>query len=103
MKLYKTACYRITPESKHSVEEAMIRYAGYLKREFPGMRWWTARSQSDPLSFISIIVAPDMETNRAASDSDGTGVFVDDLYPNVVGEVEWTDWQLVASTHPLSD
>ena len=101
MKLHKTACYRIKPESRQSVEAAMIRYAEHLKHDFPGMRWWTARSQSDPSSFISIIVAPDEETNRAASDSDGTGEFVDALYPNVIGEVEWTDWQHVASTHPL--
>jgi hypothetical protein len=103
MKLYKTACYRIKPESQSSVERAMQVYAAYLKREFPAQRWWTARSQTDPLSYISVIAAPDEKINRAASDSDGTGVFVDALYPNVVGEVEWTDWQPVASTHPLQE
>ncbi len=103
MKLYKTACYRITAQSQPSVERAMHEYAAYLKREFPEQRWWTARSQEDPLSYISVIVAPDEQTNRAASDSDGTGVFVDALYPNVVGEVEWTDWQSVASTHALQE
>ena len=101
MKMYKTASYRITPESRTSVERAMQEYAAHLKQAFPGQRWWTARSQKDPLCYLSVIVAPDEETDRAASDSAGTGKFVDALYPNVVGEVEWTDWQPIASTHSL--
>lgn len=76
-------------------------HAERLKRDFPEMLWWTARNQEDPFSYITIIVAPDEQTNRSASDSDGTAEFVDALYPNVVGEVKWTDWQHIASTGSL--
>ena len=49
-----------------------------------------------PLSCITIIASPDEQTNEAAPKSKGTAQFVDALYPNVVGEVEWTDWHHVA-------
>jgi hypothetical protein len=54
-----------------------------------------------PLSYITIIASPDKQTNEAASKSKGTAQFVDALYPNVAGEVEWTDWQHVASTDSI--
>ncbi len=44
-----------------------------------------------PFSYITIIASPDEQTNEAAPKSKGTAQFVDALYPNVVGEVEWTD------------
>jgi hypothetical protein len=48
-----------------------------------------------------VIASPDEQTEEAASKSEATVKFVEALYPNVVGEVKWTDWEHVASTQPL--
>jgi hypothetical protein len=101
MKTYQTAHYRITSESQASVEKAMREFATRLKWEFPRHFWWTARNKSDPLSYISVIASPDEQTEEAASKSEATVKFVEALYPNVVGEVKWSDWEHVASTQPL--
>jgi hypothetical protein len=50
---------------------------------------------------MTIIASPDEQTNEAAPKSKGTAQFVDALYLNVAGEVEWTDWQHVASTDSI--
>ncbi len=50
-----------------------------------------------PLSYITIIASPDEHINEAAPKSKGTAQFVDAIYPQCCGEVEWTDWQHVAS------
>ena len=101
MKIYQTAHYHITPESQAPVEKAMQEFASQLIRDFPQHSWWTARNPKDPLSYVTIIAAPDEQANEAASKSEATAKFVDALYSNVVGEVEWTDWQHVASTRPI--
>jgi hypothetical protein len=81
----------------------MHTFAVQLKRDFPRHFWWTARNPKDPLSYMTVIASPDDETNEAASKSEGTAQFVDALYPNVVGEVAWTDWQHVASTGSIHE
>jgi hypothetical protein len=102
MRIHQTAHYRIKPESQTSVEQAMHKFAARLKRDFPQHSWWTARNPKDQLSYLTVIVSPDEQINEAASKSEATAQFVDALYPNVVGEVAWADWQHVASTGPLA-
>ena len=100
--LFQTAEYRITAASKDSVEQAMRTFAARLKREFPNHFWWTARNAKDPLSYISIIASPDAATDKAASESQATAEFVEALYPNVEGEVKWTELELVAASADLA-
>lgn len=101
MKIYQTAEYRITSESQTAVEKAMRAFAARLKREFPKHLWWTARNSKNPLSYISIIVATDERADEVVSKSEATTQFVEALYPNVQGEVKWTDWRQIASTADL--
>jgi len=54
-----------------------------------------------PFSYITIIASPDEQTNEAAPKSKGTAQFVERSPPIVAGEVEWTDWQHVASTDSI--
>lgn len=103
MKLYKTARYRVKPEKVAEVEKAMHDHAARLKEQFPGFLWWTVKEKENPTQFLSLIIAPDENTNQQASDCEGTGQFVDVLYPNLIGEVEWTDWQPVAHTASIPD
>ena len=96
MPLYKTAEYRVNEDAIAEVEKAMHVHARNMREM--GMLWWTVKDRN---RYISLIIAPDEATNQTASTSDGTKEFVDVLYPNVVGEVEWTDWIPVAGSHVL--
>jgi len=96
MTLYKTAAYRVKEDAVAEVEEAMRAHAGNMRRM--GMLWWTVK---DGNRYLSLIIAPDEPANEKASTSEETRAFVDVLYPNVVGEVEWTDWKPVAGSHVL--
>ncbi len=102
MRLYKTARYRVKPEKVTEVEKAMDEHAARLKERFPDFLWWTIKDKENPTLYLTLIIAPDEKTNQQASDSDGTRKFVAVLYPNLIGEVEWTDWEPVAYTTALS-
>jgi hypothetical protein len=93
----------VKPEKIGDVEKAMHEHAAHLKEQFPGFFWWTVKDKEDPTRYLSLIIPPDEETNQKASDSEGTKRFVDVLYPNLIGEIEWTDWEPVAYISPLPD
>jgi quinol monooxygenase YgiN len=101
MKLYKTARYKVKSDKIDDVEKAMHEHAAHLKEEFPGFLWWTIRDKEDPTRYLSLIIPPDEAANQKASESEGTKKFVDVLYPNLIGEIEWTDWEPVAYTASL--
>jgi hypothetical protein len=101
LKLYKTARYKVKPEKVTEVERAMQEHVARLKEDFSGFLWWTVRDKDDPTRYLTLIIAPDEKTNQQASDSEGTKKFVNVLYPNLSGEVEWTDWEPVTYTGSL--
>lgn len=103
MKLHKTARYRVKPEMAADVEKAMHEHAKRLKEQFPGLLWWTIREKENPSQYLTLIIAADESTNQQASNSEGTSKFVALLYPNLIGEIEWTDWEPVAYTFPIFD
>ncbi len=101
MKLYKTARYKVKPEKIDIVEKARHEHAAHFTEQFPGILWWTVKDKEDPTRYLSLIIVTDEATNEKASESEGTAKFVDVLYPNLIGEVEWTDWEPVAYTAPI--
>jgi hypothetical protein len=48
-------------------------------------------------SYITIIASPDEQANEAARKAQEPHNLLTLSTPNVVGEVEWTNWQHVAS------
>ena len=99
MALYRTAEYRVKDGMAESVERAMQDRAADLKEHFPGFLWWTAKSKAEGDLYLTFMVSPDEATFEAAAKNPGNELFVEALYPNVVGEIKWTDWTLVDTTH----
>ena len=56
-----------------------------------------ARRVAVALSYITIIASPDEQTNEAARKAKEPHNLLTLSTPSVVGEVEWTNWQHVAS------
>jgi quinol monooxygenase YgiN len=98
MPVIKIARYRIRPESREAVEQAMRDFAKYVAFELPDSTWVTYSEATDPDRYVSVITAVDEDADHRHRDAVGTKRFVEALYPNVVGEVELTDYQPVASS-----
>ena len=98
MPVIKIARYRIRPESREAVEQAMREFAKYVAFELPDSTGVTYREATDPDRYVSVITAEDVDADHRHRDAAGTKKFVEELYPNVVGEVEFTDYLPVASS-----
>jgi quinol monooxygenase YgiN len=98
MPVFKIARFRIRPESREAVEQAMREFAKYVAFELTGSSWVTYRDAKDPDRYVSLISADDEDADLRHREATGTQRFVDALYPNVVGEVEFTDYSEVAAS-----
>ncbi len=98
MPIFKIARYRIRPEARDAVEQAMREYAKRIAFDAPGSTWVTYRDAKDADLYVSLIGTSDPAAFERDSKAEGTRLFVDALYPNVVGEVEWADYEPVASS-----
>lgn len=98
MSIFKIARYEIRPEAREKVEAAIAEFAAYVAAELAGTTWTTYREAGNPCRYISIITAESAEADQLHREAPGTRKFVDALYPNVAGEVEFTDYELVAAS-----
>jgi quinol monooxygenase YgiN len=94
----KIARYQVRPESREAVEQAMREFAAHVAFELPDSTWTTYRDAKSPDRYVSVITADDPGADERHRQSPGTKKFVDALYPNVVGEVEFTEYELVANS-----
>ena len=98
MSIFKIARYEIRPEARAQVEAAIAEFAAYVGAELAGTTWATYRDAGDPHRYVSIITAESPEADRRHREAPGTRRFVDALYPTVVGDVEFTDYELLADS-----
>jgi quinol monooxygenase YgiN len=98
MPIFKIARYQVKPEARDAVEQAMREFAAHVAFELQGTTWVTYQEAGAPDRYVSIITAETEEDDRRHRDSAGTKKFVEALYPNVVGEVAFTDYAPVASS-----
>lgn len=98
MTVYKIARFEVDPGAVESVEEAMREFARFVGTELDDSTWTTYREKGGPNSYLSIITADDAAAERRHRDASGTKDFANRLYPNVIGDVVFTDYELVASS-----
>jgi quinol monooxygenase YgiN len=98
MPIFKIARYEIRPEARAQVERAIDEFAAYVRAELPDSTWTTYRETHDRNRYISIITAETAAADERHRTAAGTVRFVEALYPNVVGNVEFTDYELAADS-----
>lgn len=94
----KLARYEVRPEAREGVEAAMHEFATYVREELPDGSWATFQEIDDPNRFVSLIVVDSPEADLRHQRAPGTRRFVEKLYPNVVGEVEFTEYRRLADS-----
>ena len=104
MVVYKTAVFRVTEDGVTDALAAIRRFVGDIKDNEPGtLQYTSVQSANDPTSFLHFFIFEDEAAERKHSTSDNVNRFTDVLYPLVNGDgVGFTDYQLVASTQPIS-
>ncbi|HXV71633.1 MAG TPA: hypothetical protein VEB69_09545, partial [Acidimicrobiia bacterium] len=98
MAVIKIARYEVAPGSTDAIESAIVEFADYVQRKLGDSSWTTYRDRYDPTRYVSVIIADDEEADRRHREASGTVEFAEKLYPNVIGDVVFTEYDLVASS-----
>jgi quinol monooxygenase YgiN len=98
--IFKIARYEVRPDEREAAEQAIREFAQYVQEHLEGSDWATYREKSNPNRFVSLISIVDEKADEWHRRAPGTRRFVDALYPKLVGEVEFTDYELVATSEP---
>lgn len=98
MAVFKMARFEVRPDARGDAERAMHDFASYVRKELPDSSWTTYRDRQAPNHYISVIIADDAEADDRHRNAPGTQAFVAALYPLVVGNVQFTEYELVTSS-----
>ena len=98
MPVYTIARFQVRPEAREQAERAMHEFASYVRQELDDSSWTTYRDPKSPASYLSVIRADNPAADQRHRNAPGTKAFVDVLYPLVIGEVEFTQYELVTSS-----
>src|SRR5262245_6056042 len=98
MPVFTLARFQVRPEAREQAERAMHEFAAYVRKDLEDSSWTTYRDPKSPTHYMSLIIADSPAAEQRHREAPGTKVFVDALYPLVVGEVEFTQYELVTSS-----
>ena len=98
--IFKIARFEVRPDKLEVAEKAIREFAEYVAAHLEGSDWATYREKDNPNAFLSIISIVDQKSEDWHRRAPGTKRFVDALYPTLVSEVQFTDYELVATSEP---
>ena len=98
MPVFKLARFQVKPEAREQAERAMHEFASYVRTELDDSSWTTYRDPKSPTQYLSLIIADSPAADDRHRNAPGTKAFVDALYPLLVGDVEFTQYELVTSS-----
>lgn len=93
-----TARFQIKPEALTTCAYAINDFIDYIKANEPDTVQYTSVNDfDDPYAFLHFFVFKDEQAEERHRNSPGTRAFVDSLYPNLIGDVEFSRWREVAA------
>ena len=98
MPIIKIARYEIRPEARDEVERAIREFALYVGLELEESSWVTYRDRDNPNCYVSLISSADEAADSRQRTDQGTADFTRILHPRLVGEVDLSEYVLVASS-----
>jgi len=99
MRIYMTARFRVQPESVQTCLYAINDFVDHIKANEPGtLQYTSVQEYGDSFSFLNFFAFEDEAAEELHRESAGTRRFIDAVYPNLVGDVEFTRFGPVAST-----
>jgi len=98
MAVYTIARFEVRSDARDQAERAMHELASYVRKELPDSMWTAYRDPRAPTHYTAFIRADDPGADERHRNAPGTQAFVAMLSPLVVGEVEFTQLELVTSS-----
>jgi quinol monooxygenase YgiN len=98
--IFKIARFEVKPDQREAAEKAMAEFAEFVGAQLEGSDWATYREKQNPNRYVSIISIVDARSEDWHRRAPGTRRFTDALYPALVGEVQFTEYELVATSEP---
>ena len=99
MPVFMTARFKVQPAAREKCEQAIREFIDYIKANEPGtMRYTSLQQAGDRTSFMHFFIFQDAAAQDKHANSKGVKRFTDVLYPETVAGVEFTEYQVVAST-----
>ena len=99
MAIYKTANFLVRAGSLERCTEAVREFVAEMKRTEPGTQLYISmQDQLNPHRFLHVFVFEDEQAEAFHRDAPATKRFTETLYPELIGDVKFGDYHLVATT-----
>jgi len=99
MPIFQTAYFKVKPESRALCERAILEFIDYIKANEPGtLRYTSLQRADDPNSFMHFFIFQDEAAREIHRSSESVERFTSALYPELNGEVTFTEYAMLAST-----
>jgi quinol monooxygenase YgiN len=100
MPIYQTARYQVKPQSRVLCEQAVREFVAYVTQHEQGttLYYWSWQQPDDPTRFLNVFAFADEAAREKHRTSEGVMRFTSILYPELIRDVEFTEYTLLAST-----
>ena len=99
MPIYKTANFLVRAGSLDRCTEAVRQFVDEIQRTEPGTQLYVSlQDQLNPHRFLHVFIFADERAENIHRDAPATKRFTEILYPELIGEVKFGDYVLVATT-----
>ncbi len=103
MAIFMTARWRAKPESTPAVEAAIRDFVSVVRENEPGTRLYTGLKQTDTdATYMTYFIFEDESAHAYHRTTEWVKRFTETIYPKNVEQVEFTHYDLVASTDEMS-
>ena len=99
MPIFMTASWTCKPGAESTVEGALREFVDAVRENEPDTRIYVAlQSSEDPRSFLTYFIFENEEAQVFHRGTDWVKRFTETIYPENVGDVTFTEYQMIAST-----
>jgi len=97
MAIYQTGAYQVRPTGVAKVKTAIEEFVRYVQENEPGTKMYLAWQQEDePTRFVHLFIFEDAATQDRHGKSEAVRKFEAAYTPELVGEVVFTDYEMIA-------
>jgi quinol monooxygenase YgiN len=99
MPIHQTAYFVVRDDALEICERAIREFIEYVRENEPDTLLYTSlQGKKDSQQFLHYFIFDDEKARDLHSNSDAVNRFTKILYPNLVAPVEFTEYNVVAST-----
>ena len=99
MSIHQTAYFVVREDKLETCQQVIREFIDYVRENEPDTILYTSlQEKEDPNHFIHYFIFKDEAARDLHANSDAVNRFTDVLYPNLVAPVEFTEYNVFAST-----